>query len=107
MLSPEPTPELLRDLPVHRNPAEWDRVNAAMTSRIRQTLLLGSTEVDIAAELKAQGFKAVGPGEDGARRFLYERQDFPCVERFVIRLTFDGAHRLQDVLGRYGSICPS
>ncbi|KFG66810.1 hypothetical protein JH26_26060 [Microvirga sp. BSC39] len=105
MLRPEPIPDLLGDLPVRRNPAEWDQVSRTMTEQLRRNLPPGSREESVVETLSSQGFKAVGSAEDKDRRFLFERQDFPCVERFIVQLTFDDAHRLQDVLGHYRLVC--
>jgi hypothetical protein len=105
MLRPEPLPDLLQGLSVHRNPAEWDRVSLAMTEQLLRKMPTGSLEEDVVETFQAQGFKAVGLGEDRALRFMFERQDFPCVERFIVRLRFDDARRLHDVLGHYGPVC--
>src|SRR3712207_3968791 len=105
MLRPEPLPDLLGNLPVRRNPAEWDQVSRRMTEQLRRKLPLGSMEEAAVEVLRSQGFKAAGSAEDRDRRFLFERQDFPCVERFIVQLTFDAAHRLQDVLGHYRPVC--
>ena len=104
-LRPEPLPDLLGNLPVRRNPAEWDHVSRLMTDRLRRKLPLGSMEKSTVEALRTQGFKAVGSGDNKDRKFLFERQDFPCVERFIVQLTFDDAHRLQDVLGHYRPVC--
>lgn len=106
MLRPEPLPDLLGNLPVRRNPADWDPVSRTMTEQLRRNLPLGSREEAAVETLKAQGFKAVTSGDDKDRRFLFERQDFPCVERFIVQIKFDDAHRLQDVLGHYRPVCP-
>ena len=105
MLRPEPLPDLLGNLPVRRNPAEWNHVSRLMTDQLRRKLPLDSMEEATVEALRSQGFKAVGSGKDNNRRFLFERQDFPCVERFIVQLTFDDAHRLQDVLGHYRPVC--
>lgn len=105
MLRPEPLPDLLGHLPVRRNPAEWDQVSRTMTEQLRRNLPLGSMDEAVVETLKSQGFKAVESGDGKDRSFLFERQDFPCVERFILRLTFDDAHRLQDVVGHYRPVC--
>jgi hypothetical protein len=105
MLRPEPLPDLLGKLPVRRNPAEWDHVSRLMTDQLRRKLPLGSMEKSTVEALRSQGFKTVGSADDKDRRFVFERQDFPCVERFIVQLRFDDAHRLQDVLGHYRPVC--
>lgn len=105
LLRPETLPSLLQNLPVRRNPAEWDHVSRLMTDQLRRRLPLGSMEESTVEALRSQGFKIVGSADDKDRRFLFERQDFPCVERFIVQLTFDDARRLQDVLGHYRPVC--
>gem|GEM_PF-6537566 len=76
-----------------------------MTDQLRRKLPPGSGKESTVEALRSQGFKAVGSADDKGWRFLFERQDFPCVERFIVHLTFDDADRLQDVRGYYRPVC--
>jgi hypothetical protein len=105
ILRPGPLPDLLQGVPVEGGLARWDQTNSAMTEHIRRKLPLRSMKENVVESLRRQGFKATGPGEDDVKHFTFERQAFPCVERFLIQLKFDEHNLLQDVLGRYGTVC--
>ena len=94
----ESSPAIGKGLP--GNIADAQRV---FDDRIRARFPVGSPESDLKSVLAAQEFK-LDPGAGVATRI--GGLNFPCDTRWIVVWKGDAQHRLAQVSGRYGLICP-
>ena len=105
ILQPEASPALLQGISATRDPSQFANVGAALTGQLRRHFAAGTARTFAASTLEAQGFRRFGAAGAELQQYFFLRQDFPCEERFTVKLLFDEADAMRDVQGDYWSSC--